>query len=331
MKQYISLITKVINEGVNKEDRTGTGTISIFGHQSVYDLREGFPLLTLKKTHWKSIVIENLWFLQGGTNTKFLKDNGVTIWDEWADENGNLGPIYGKQWTNWERPPRKKEEIESPFEVNQITNIINQLQNSPDDRGIIVSAWNAGELEQMALRPCHALFQMYTEIIKPVERVKLFNEHAHLYNLDLSGMSIEHAMEHYKFPKKYISLQLYQRSADVFLGVPFNIAGYSLLLHMIGNVVNMVPKKFVHTFGDAHIYSNHKEQVNTLLNRTRLSSDVVDFYSVENADEYVGDYMGPHLPKLKIKNKTNIFDYKFEDFELINYKHLGPIKAPVAI
>lgn len=339
MKQYIDLITRVIDEGVEKSDRTGVGTKSIFGHQSIYDLREEFPLLTLKKTWMPGVVHELLWLLGNHTkldeykdlpmtNIKYLTDNRVHIWNEWADENGNLGPVYGEQWVQW-----KKSNSEV---VNQIQSIIDRLTEghknfNPNDRGLIVSAWNSGVLDEMALRPCHAFFQFYTEEIKLPERIKLFNEHANDCNLEISGMSSEQAMKHYNFPTRFVSLQLYQRSADIFLGVPFNIASYSLLLHMIGSVTNMYPKKFIHTFGDAHIYSNHKNQVNQLLNRTLSEGSSLDFYRDKSSRNYVGDYVGPKLPKLKINKKENIFDYKFDDFSIINYNPLKPIKAPVAI
>lgn len=353
MKQYIDLILRILDEGVIKEDRTGTGTKSIFGHQSVYDLREGFPLLTLKSTHWKSIVHENLWFLQGGTNTKYLNDNGITIWDEWADENGDLGPIYGKQWVNCGEWIPQKDFPPLYESTNQIQNAIDQLNNNPDDRGNIVSAWNVSELNKMALRPCHAFFQFYTEKIPEIERRKAFREHIRNTNINVSGLTEEGAMEHYNFSERYISVQLYQRSADVFLGVPFNIAGYSLILHMFGKVVNMIPKNLVHTFGDAHLYSNHKEQVNRFLFRAinhEIAGDVSlkefekdafkngkipNFYDVPshfiNEIRKKGSFYGLDLPKLNLPKKDNIFDYKFEDFELIDYNHLGLIKAPVAV
>ncbi len=372
MKQYVDLILRILDEGSTKEDRTGVGTKSIFGHQSVYDLREGFPLLTLKSTHWKSIVHENLWFLQGGTNTKYLNENGVTIWDEWADENGDLGPVYGKQWVDWDKTEVLDNGHTSTIRVphrngmqgftlrqtdtkhiNQIQNAIDQLNNNPDDRGNIVSAWNVGELNQMALRPCHAWFQFYTEKIPSIERRKAFREYVRSTNIDVSGLTEEGAMKHYNFPERYISIQLYQRSADVFLGVPFNIAGYSLILHMFGKVVNMIPKNFVHTFGDAHLYSNHKEQVNRFLFRA-INHEIAGGVSLKEFEKYAfkngkipnfydsplnfrneirkkGSFYGLDLPKLNLPKKDNIFDYKFEDFELIDYNHLGLIKAPVAV
>jgi thymidylate synthase len=352
MKQYVDLILKTLKEGQYKSDRTGTGTKSIFGHQSEYDLREGFPLLTLKRTHWKSIVHENLWFLQGGTNTKYLKENGVTIWDEWADEKGDLGPVYGKQWVDWGGYEIVNgEEIEGLNEgINQMQKAINTLKTNPDDRGNIVSAWNVGELHKMALRPCHAFFQFYSVEINTKERYELFDRWSKEKRLDLSGMSIETAMEHYKFPSRYVDLQLYQRSADIFLGVPFNIAGYSLLLSMVAQVVNMVPRKFVHSFGDAHIYSNHKEQVNKFLFRTishsfpgnvseqehEDNSDIPNYFDNPNLYdreiEEKGSFYGLGLPQLKLNTEIkDIFDFKFEDIEIMDYHSLSTIKAPVAV
>lgn len=253
-----------MNDGSLKEDRTGTGTKSIFGYQMRFDLNEGFPLVTTKKLHLKSIIYELLWFLNGDTNTKYLTDNGVRIWNEWADENGDLGPVYGKQWRSWGKPDGEV--------IDQIKVAIDQIKNNPDSRRIIVSAWNVGELDQMALAPCHAFFQFYVNDGK-------------------------------------LSLQLYQRSADIFLGVPFNIASYALLLMMVAQVCDLQVGDFVHTFGDAHIYKNHFEQVELQLSRE------------------------PHpLPKMKINpNVKDIFDFKFEDFELENYTAHPHIKGAVAV
>lgn len=344
MKQYIDLVTDIIKFGQIKTDRTGTGTISTFGHKSEYDLREGFPLLTLKSTHPRSVFIENFWFLSGDTNIKFLNENKVKIWNEWADEDGNLGPVYGKQWVNWgghkeyirlNKTSRKvgNEHVMDVPGINQIENAIQMLKTNPDDRGIIVSAWNVADLEKMALRPCHALFQFYTEeITNYQERYLLFNSWAKRENIDFSGMSAEDAMEHYNFPKRYIDLQLYQRSCDVFLGAPFNIAGYSLILSMIGSVVNMIPRKFVHSFGDAHIYLNHKDQVNQLLNRTRQEDENIDFFKFKDkVKENIGEYMGPDLPMISIPKKDSIWDYKYEDVKLLKYEPLSVIKAPIAV
>ena len=264
MKQYLNLIEKVMNEGVLKEDRTGTGTKSIFGHQMRFDLSKGFPCVTTKKLHMKSIIHELLWFLKGDTNIKYLKENGVRIWDEWADENGDLGNVYGYQWRSWPTPDGEH--------IDQIKNVIDTLKANPNSRRIIVSAWNVGEIEKMALPPCHAFFQFY------VAQGKL-------------------------------SCQLYQRSADIFLGVPFNIASYALLTMMIAQVCNLKLGDFVHTLGDAHIYSNHFDQT-----KIQLSREPKD------------------LPQMIINsNVQDIFKFKFNDFELINYECHPHIKAKVAV
>jgi len=264
MKQYLDLMRLVKESGTKKEDRTGTGTLSIFGHQMRFDLEEGFPLLTTKKVHLKSIIHELLWFLQGSTNIKYLKENGVSIWDEWADERGELGPVYGSQWRSW--PVNEKESID------QISQVIDQIKNNPDSRRLIVSAWNVSVVEDMALPPCHTLFQFYVADGK-------------------------------------LSCQLYQRSADIFLGVPFNIASYALLVLMIAKVCDLKPGDFVHTLGDAHLYLNHLDQVDEQLSRTPRK-----------------------LPVMKITNDTdNIFDLKYEDFSLEEYNPDPHISAPVAI
>lgn len=264
MQQYLSLLQEVLDNGVKKEDRTGTGTISIFGAQRRYNLSEGFPVVTTKKLHLRSIIHELLWFLKGDTNIKYLKDNKVTIWDEWADENGDLGPVYGYQWRNWPAADGKH--------VDQISQVVEQIKNNPDSRRLIVSAWNVGEIENMALPPCHAFFQFYVAEGK-------------------------------------LSCQLYQRSADLFLGVPFNIASYALLVHMIAQVCDLEVGDFVHTLGDAHIYSNHMEQVNLQLSRSPKP-----------------------LPQLKLNpDVKSIFDFTFDDIELVNYECDGAIKAPVAV
>lgn len=264
MKQYLDLMRHVDEHGVAKEDRTGTGTKSVFGWQMRFDLSQGFPLVTTKKVHTKSIIHELLWFLKGETNTQYLRDNGVTIWDEWADAQGNLGPVYGYQWRTWPTPNGQS--------IDQISELMTRLKNDPDSRRLIVSAWNVADLPKMALAPCHAFFQFY------VAQGKL-------------------------------SCQLYQRSADIFLGVPFNIASYALLTEMIAQQCDLIPGDFVWTGGDCHLYSNHMEQIKTQLART------------------------PHaLPKLKILRKpANIFDYKFEDFLIENYQSHPAIKAPVAV
>ncbi|HEX4325709.1 MAG TPA: thymidylate synthase [Burkholderiales bacterium] len=264
MRQYLDLMRHVLEHGTQKTDRTGTGTLSVFGHQMRFDLGEGFPLLTTKKLHLRSIIHELLWFLNGETNTKYLKDNGVSIWDEWADENGDLGPIYGYQWRHW--PMR------DGGEVDQIKQVLKQLKETPDSRRMIVSAWNVGEIPRMKLPPCHAFFQFYVADGK-------------------------------------LSCQMYQRSADIFLGVPFNIASYALLTHMFAQQTGYEPGDFVWTGGDCHLYSNHLEQVKEQLSRSTF-----------------------RLPHLKIKRKPeSIFDYRFEDFEIEGYQSHPHIKAPVAI
>ena len=264
MKQYHELLQHILDNGVKKEDRTGTGTISVFGYQSRYDLSQGFPVVTTKKVHLRSIIHELLWFLQGDTNIKYLKDNGVSIWDEWADENGNLGPVYGHQWRSW---PGKNGET-----IDQISKLIEQIKKNPDSRRLIVSAWNVADVDNMALPPCHTLFQFYVAEGK-------------------------------------LSCQLYQRSADTFLGVPFNIASYALLTMMIAQVCDLQPGDFVHTLGDAHLYSNHIEQTKLQLSRE----------------------LRP-LPTMKINPAVkDIFAFKFEDFELVNYDPHPHIKAEVAV
>ncbi|SFN45253.1 thymidylate synthase [Xenorhabdus japonica] len=264
MKQYLDLMKKVLEEGTAKDDRTGTGTLSIFGHQMRFNLQEGFPLVTTKRCHIRSIVHELLWFLNGDTNTQYLCDNGVSIWDEWADENGDLGPVYGKQWRAWGAADGRQ--------IDQLTQVIEQLKSDPDSRRIIVSAWNVGELDKMALAPCHAFFQFYVA----------------------DGT---------------LSCQLYQRSCDVFLGLPFNIASYALLVHMMAQQCDLKVGDFVWTGGDTHLYSNHLEQTKLQLSREPRA-----------------------LPKLVIKRKPDsLFDYRFEDFEIVDYDPYPGIKAPVAI
>jgi len=263
VEQYLKLLRHVKTHGVKKEDRTGTGTISVFGYQMRFDLSDGFPLVTTKKCHLKSIIHELLWFLQGDTNIRYLNDQGVTIWDEWANENGDLGPVYGAQWRSWQTGSET---------VDQISQLIEQIKTNPDSRRLIVSAWNVGEIDKMALAPCHTMFQFYVANGK-------------------------------------LSCQLYQRSADIFLGVPFNIASYALLLMMIAQVTNLKVGEFVHTFGDAHIYSNHIDQVNEQLSRKPFP-----------------------LPEMKINSDVkDIFSFSYEDFELINYKAHLSISAPIAI
>lgn len=264
MKQYLDLLEHVMEHGVEKSDRTGTGTRSVFGYQMRFDLQKGFPLLTTKKLHTKSIIHELLWFLKGETNIKYLKENGVSIWDDWADANGELGPVYGSQWRSWQTTDGRT--------IDQIEQVIEQIKRNPDSRRLIVSAWNVGEIDKMKLPPCHAFFQFYVA-------------------------------------NRKLSCQLYQRSADIFLGVPFNIASYALLTMMIAQVCDLEPGEFVHTLGDAHIYSNHFEQVNLQLSRTPRG-----------------------LPAMKLNPSVkNIFDFRFEDFALENYDPHPHIKGTVAV
>jgi thymidylate synthase len=279
MQQYLSLVKHIIDNGCDKADRTGTGTRSIFGHQLRFNLAEGFPLVTTKKVHLKSIIYELLWFLQGDTNIGYLKEHNVKIWDEWADENGNLGPVYGKQWRSWEGT--------NGVEVDQVKDVIHQLKNNPDSRRIIISAWNVADLPKMKLMPCHCLFQFYTSAPEAPS------------NSPKGGGQL----------RRKLSCQLYQRSADVFLGVPFNIASYALLTMMIAQVCDMELGDFVHSFGDVHLYSNHFEQANLQLSRTTFP-----------------------LPQMKINPAIkDIFGFKYEDFELVNYQSHEGIKAPVAV
>ena len=264
MKQYLDLLDRILTEGVKKEDRTGTGTISVFGNQMRFNLEDGFPLLTTKKLHLKSIIYELLWFLRGDTNIKYLKDHGVSIWDEWADENGELGPVYGHQWRSWPD--------ENGGTIDQIQNVVNQIKNNPDSRRMIVSAWNVAEVERMALPPCHTMFQFYVA----------------------NGR---------------LSLQLYQRSADTFLGVPFNIASYALLLQMMAQVTGLKAGDFIHTTGDTHLYLNHLEQAKLQLTRAPRP-----------------------LPRMVINpDVKDIFDFKYEDFQLEGYDPWPHIKAAVSV
>ena len=264
MHQYLSLMRDVRDNGVKKEDRTGTGTLSLFGHQMRFDLSEGFPVITTKKLHLRSIIHELLWFLRGDSNIQYLKDNGVSIWDAWADENGELGPVYGVQWRNWPKP--------DGGHVDQISQIMQQLKENPDSRRIMLSAWNVGEIENMALPPCHCLFQFWVAEGK-------------------------------------LSCQLYQRSCDIFLGVPFNIASYALLTHMLAQQADLKVGDFVWTGGDCHLYSNHLEQADEQLQREPLP-----------------------MPRLAIKRRPpSIFDYEYDDFEILNYESHPHIKAAVAV
>jgi thymidylate synthase len=264
MKPYLDLLREIRDSGTQKGDRTGTGTLSVFGRQLRFDLSQGFPLLTTKKVHLRSVIFELLWFLRGETNVGWLREHGVSIWDEWADERGELGPVYGKQWRAWPAP--------GGGTIDQISQVVEQLRKSPDSRRIIVSAWNVGELDQMALMPCHAFFQFYVA----------------------DGR---------------LSCQLYQRSADIFLGVPFNIASYALLVHMLAQQCDLAPGDFVWTGGDCHLYLNHLSQADLQLARE------------------------PYLPPQLVlrRHPTSIFDYQYEDFEIVNYQHHPAIKAPVAV
>jgi len=264
MQQYLQLLDYILQNGVKKEDRTGTGTLSCFGYQVRFNLKDGFPMVTTKKLHLKSIIHELLWFLKGETNIQYLKENGVSIWNEWADENGELGPVYGKQWRSWQSADGKI--------TDQVSELITQIKSNPNSRRLIISAWNVGELNKMALMPCHAMFQFYVAEGK-------------------------------------LSCQLYQRSADVFLGVPFNIASYALLTLMIAQVCDLEPGEFIHTFGDVHLYNNHLEQAHLQLSRTPYP-----------------------LPQMNLNPAVkDIFNFKFEDFTLTNYQHHPAIKAPVAV
>jgi thymidylate synthase len=264
VKQYLDLMRHVLEHGTRKEDRTGTGTLSVFGYQMRFDLGQGFPVVTTKKLHLRSIIHELLWFLRGDTNVAYLHDNGVTIWDEWADENGDLGPVYGCQWRSWPGSNGRH--------IDQIAQVLEQLRNDPDSRRIMVSAWNVAELEDMALPPCHALFQFYVA-------------------------------------EGRLSCQLYQRSADIFLGVPFNIASYALLTMMLAQVAGLTPGDFIHTLGDAHLYSNHLEQARLQLQRQPRA-----------------------LPRIKLNPAVqDLFAFRFEDFELVGYDPHPHIKAPVAV
>lgn len=264
MKQYLEMLQEILDRGVKKDDRTGTGTLSVFGYQTRYDLRDGFPLLTTKKLHLKSIVYELLWFLAGDTNVKTLQEDGVRIWDEWADENGDLGPVYGSQWRSWKTAGGQT--------VDQISQVVELIQTDPDSRRMIVSAWNVGEIDKMALPPCHAMFQFYVA-------------------------------------RGVLSCQLYQRSADVFLGVPFNIASYALLTQMVAQVCDLTAGEFVHTFGDLHLYLNHIEQARLQLQREPYS-----------------------LPQMKLNPEVrSIFDFHYDDFELVGYQAHPHIKAPIAV
>ncbi|MEO7266219.1 MAG: thymidylate synthase [Ferruginibacter sp.] len=288
MQQYLQLLNYIIENGTDKADRTGTGTRSVFGYQMRFDLDKGFPLVTTKKVHLKSIIHELLWFLKGDTNIAYLKEHNVKIWDEWADENGDLGPVYGKQWRSWQGA--------DGVEVDQVKELIHQLKTNPDSRRMIISAWNVAELPKMKLMPCHCLFQFYTSPPTPLQKERGENA-VHSDNGSVSNS------------RRKLSCQLYQRSADVFLGVPFNIASYALFTMMIAQVCDMDPGEFIHSFGDVHLYKNHFEQAQLQLSRTPFD-----------------------LPEMKLNPTVkDIFEFKFEDFELVNYESHPAIKAPVAV
>lgn len=409
MKQYVDLITTILREGRVKTDRTGTGTISIFGHQSVYYMKDGFPLLTMKKTYPRGVFEELFWFLKGDTNIRYLNQKNVHIWDEWAyakykkyaasleepdydvhvedipnnrlrvmtqeefckaivdDEEfakrwGDLGPVYGKQWVDWGGHKNvvmvgeeisggsfggptihsggHLEEVYVPG-INQIQNVINRLKNVPDCRRLIVSAWNVNEISQMALAPCHVLFQFITEPLNFSERIdllkgKMENDFKIVEGLNTDG--INGLFSKYNIPSFRLSLQLYQRSCDVFLGQSFNVASYSILLCMVAQIVNMIPYKFVHSIGDAHLYLNHKNQINEFLHRTHNDEkkEKIDYWKKivngDNPESLLGKYYGPPLPKIKLNHEIkNIFDFIIDDVELIDYNPLPAIKAPVAV
>jgi len=394
MEQYIELIKRIISEGKEKEDRTGTGTISIFGHQSVYDLSKGFPLLTAKATYTKGIIVELLWFLGihlkdekyqkfSMTNIKYLVDNNVNIWNEWAHRDmvkyqkevsekikienpnvefnlkidlislqeftqrikeddgfaekwGNLGSVYGQQWRKWKFTDYEKTQ-ENTFQakigfIDQIKYAIERLKTNPEDRGIIISAWNVGELDQMALRPCHTMFQLYAEPLSYKERLDVYEKNI---KVDTADFKTEEKLDNRGVPKYKLSLQLYQRSADVFLGVPFNIASYSILLQMIAQVTNMTIGNFIHTFGDAHIYKNHKTQVNELLKKIspelRDNPESIDFYENKSLLTQVGNDW-PVLPTLWLNTSVkSIEDFTIEDIKIKDYKPFPKIEAPIAV
>ncbi|EDU0148412.1 thymidylate synthase [Salmonella enterica] len=351
MKQYLALMQDILDNGVVKKDRTGVGTLSVFGRQLRFDLKEGFPLVTTKKVHLKSIIHELLWFLNGDTNVKYLQENGVKIWNAWSDEEGNLGPVYGKQWREWRDCKvvechdvrRTQQLMQRGYKYignmkedgttylvyerahDQISKVIQQLREDPDSRRIIVSAWNVGDLDDMALAPCHSFFQFYShEMVGPELDVFLYNylkDHPDLerkYNDQVAACKADPEGSHVasnmfcwenNIPTRVLSCQLYQRSCDYFLGGSFNVASYSLLTAIIAQQVNMIPGEFVWTIGDAHLYSNHLEQAKLQLTREPYP-----------------------LPKLVIKRKPDsIFDYKYEDFELVGYQSHDTIKAPIAV
>ncbi len=308
---YLALIEHILTNGTAKTDRTGTGTISTFGYQMRFDTAKGFPLLTTKKVHLRSIIHELLWFLSGSTNIAYLNENEVTIWDEWADEDGSLGPVYGSQWRSWPTADGRS--------IDQIAHVIDQIKNNPDSRRLIVSAWNVGELDKMKLPPCHLLFQFYTRDATAMERINWGNKHGRLQKtnalrLDLVSGDEEDLHAHANasgLPKKILSLQLYQRSCDTFLGVPFNVASYALLLMLFAQATDCLPGELIWTGGDVHLYSNHVEQAKLQLARK--------------------DVIRPMPTMLINPSVKNIFDFKYEDFTLVGYDPHPSIKAPIAV
>jgi len=299
MKKYLDMLQHILDKGVKKGDRTGTGTISVFGYQERFNMMDGFPLLTTKKMHLKSILRELLWFIRGDTNISYLNEHGVSIWDEWADENGDLGPVYGAQWRAWDG-------------IDQLAGVIEQIKKTPDCRRQIVCSWNVSELHMMALHPCHILFQFWSRELSMVERVRWAHDHGHTAEMPHSSAEFD-AMSEWltsrDVPERALSMQMYQRSCDTFLGVPFNIASFAILLHMVAQCVNMVPEDFIHTYGDLHIYLNHLEQVKLQLSRK------------------------PHsLPELWLNpDVKNIDDFLFEDIEVRGYTSDKTIKAPISV
>ena len=314
MKQYLDFVRHVLETGTYKSDRTGTGTLSTFGYQMRFNLAEGFPLVTTKKCHLRSIIHELLWFLKGDTNIKYLKENGVSIWDEWADENGDLGPVYGAQWRSW---PAGREVVDTGIAlslqtktIDQISNLVEQLKTNPDSRRLIVSAWNPALVDEMALPPCHALFQFYSRELTLEEREEYHRVHNGSVLAGSKNEDFRHeVLDRLGVPRRNLSCQLYQRSADIFLGVPFNIASYALLTMMVAQVVGYEPGDFIWTGGDCHLYANHLEQAKLQLTRD------------------------PHpLPKMKLNlGVSDLFAFTIDDFELTGYEHHPAIKAPVAV
>ena len=299
MKQYLDLLQHVLDHGTERLDRTGTGTVGVFGYQMRFDLSEGFPCLTTKKLHLRSIIHELLWFLRGDTNIKYLKDNGVSIWDEWADENGNLGPVYGSQWRSWPDGHGGT--------IDQIANVVKEIKENPYSRRLLVTAWNPAEIEEMALPPCHCLFQFYVEPAAPVDKLGVDKLISSTEEPPINLSTYQPINN--KAPKGRLSCQLYQRSADIFLGVPFNIASYALLTMMMAQVCGLEPGEFVHTFGDAHIYKNHLDQVRLQLSREPRP-----------------------LPTMRINPEVkDIFGFRYEDFTLENYDPHPHIKGEVSV